>query len=227
MHGGCRSTVNDHHHRVAAAGIVVLAINEPALNLHAIAGPMQTLHVTPGSGKRRVAVRHLLPLAHRAGPNFWRLFPGVTNHSGSPPVGGQGNRQTGTEFVGSDDSSPSPKRRDLAASDIDGGDSRLVVDSFVEKNSAGRAPVEIRGRGCDPGSKVADGAAVDGCGEYVAADKSFVAHQPGDEGNTLAVRRPARAGYLEMRLVNWRQGGSSDGERVALGYLQVGLTVAA
>src|SRR6266550_6671941 len=58
--------------------------------------------------------------------------------------------------------------------------------------------------------------AVNGDGEEVATMKSFVAHQAFDEGDRLAIGRPARNGNLKRRFVNGCRVAFGDVDRVNL-----------
>src|SRR5512146_402012 len=68
-----RAAVDVHDEAVAAAGVVVGGIHQPALHLGAGVGPMNLLHLAPTGAQVLIGAGDLLPSADRPGPDFWRL----------------------------------------------------------------------------------------------------------------------------------------------------------
>ena len=79
-----------------------------------------------------------------------------------------------------------------------------------------RRPCERRHRRFQIGRDVARRAAGGGNDEEIAAGRAFIAHQSFDEGDRLAVRRPARLGDLQLRRVDRPHGRRGDVDDVQL-----------
>ncbi len=83
------------NHRIAPIGIVGARIQQPALYIHSVAGPVQALGFAPEQVEVCVGVGDLFPVSYRTGPHFRWLVEGVADERDGLSISGQ--RQRGRE----------------------------------------------------------------------------------------------------------------------------------
>ncbi len=195
--------VDLHDERVTVCGVKAARRHQPALHGEAVARPVDALRFAPERRETLVGAGDLLPSADRPRPNFRRAAEGLTDDGGGLSVAGQREAEA-PEVGGSGERfRPGEERRDIPVRNIHAGEAGGAVNFLGEQDGIGGGqPGEPARRSLHAGREVAGLAARGGDDEDVAARRALVAHDPGDERDRLAVRRPARHGDLKRGLEN-------------------------
>ncbi len=184
--------MGDDDHRVPAGRVVVLRVEEPALDGAGVAFPVKALRLAPETPGFRVQRGDLPPRADGPRPDLGRVLEGLADD-------GRGATAPGSvkmgELLGA-----RGERRELRGRRVDRRDPEAAVEVPREEELARRAPDEAAGGPAHSRRQVARRATGGRHLPDVAAVGALVAHDPVDDGDGAAVGREPRARDLKRRL---------------------------
>ncbi len=197
-----RSTVHRNNNRIFFRRVEIMRIQQPALNVVAVALPRDAFCLAPCGLQRHISLRDLFPIADRPRPDFRRRAERMTNDRNPLSIGS--HREHVAESVARRNRLAGPPQIfDPPRRSFHGSDAAVTARVRCEQDALPvRHPGKPARRRFDSRRDVPGFAA--GCAdrEDIVSGQAFIAHQPGDKRDLLAIRRPRRINDLQRRLVD-------------------------